>query len=189
VPGNDRTADREDGIGMTTVTRFKSRAPAAPGDGTAGVDRRLRIRPLTRADLPEVARIDAHHTGLEKPRYWRRVFNDLLADGDDVTRIGLAAEAGDGLAGYLIGDVRAFEFGSEPCGWIIAVGIDPRHLRGSVGSTLMRDARARFREAGVSRVRTMVRRNDVRVLSFFRANGFAGGPYVQLEIDLDDEEE
>lgn len=172
---------------MTTVTKFKSRR-GGEIDGPADRRRRVRIRPLTRADMSEVARIDAHHTGLEKPKYWRRVFTDLLRAPDDVTRIGLAAEGEDGLAGYLIGDIRAFEFGSEPCGWIVAVGIDPRHLRGSVGSSLMQEARARFREAGVSRVRTMVRRNDVPVLAFFRTNGFAGGPYVQLEIDLDDEE-
>jgi hypothetical protein len=28
----------------------------------------------------------------------------------------------------------------------------------------------------------MVRRNNVPVLTFFRTNGFAGGPYVQLEL-------
>ena len=30
----------------------------------------------------------------------------------------------------------------------------------------------------------MMRRNDVPVLSFFRSQGFAGGPYVQLELEL-----
>jgi hypothetical protein len=28
----------------------------------------------------------------------------------------------------------------------------------------------------------MVRRTDVPVLTFFRTNGFAAGPYVQLEL-------
>ena len=28
----------------------------------------------------------------------------------------------------------------------------------------------------------MVRRNNVPVLTFFRTNGFVGGPYVQLEL-------
>jgi ribosomal protein S18 acetylase RimI-like enzyme len=174
-----------------TVTRFnltRGQAGEAPADAPTEKSRGVRIRPLARGDLPEVARIDAHHTGLEKPRYWRRIFNALLQPPDDVIRIGLAAEADTGLAGYLIGEIRAFEFGSEPCGWIFAVGIDPRHLRGSVGSMLIQEATTRFRAAGVSRVRTMVRRNDVPVLSFFRTNGFAGGPYVQLEIDLDDQE-
>jgi len=34
-------------------------------------------------------------------------------------------------------------------------------------------------------VRTMVRRNNVPVLTFFRTNGFAAGPYVQLELTPD----
>ena len=33
----------------------------------------------------------------------------------------------------------------------------------------------------------MVRRNDVPVLSFFRARGFVGGPFVQLERDAEEE--
>jgi ribosomal protein S18 acetylase RimI-like enzyme len=167
---------------ITTFKARRSSAREAAGEAPASV----RIRPLARADLQDVSRIDAHHTGLEKPRYWRRVFNDLLRPSDDVTRIGLAADADQGLAGYLIGEIRAFEFGSEPCGWIVAVGIDPRRLRGNVGSMLMQEANARFRAAGASRVRTMVQRNDVPLLAFFRTNGFAGGPYVQLEIDLDE---
>jgi len=46
------------------------------------------------------------------------------------------------------------------------------------------EAARRFRELGVPRVRTMVRRADVPVLAFFRSSGFAGGPYVQLELDV-----
>jgi hypothetical protein len=41
---------------------------------------------------------------------------------------------------------------------------------------------------GVHKVRTMVARNDVPVLAFFRASGFVGGPFVQLELHLDVEE-
>jgi hypothetical protein len=33
----------------------------------------------------------------------------------------------------------------------------------------------------------MVGRNNVPVLSFFRANGFVGGSFVQLELDLEGE--
>jgi hypothetical protein len=32
----------------------------------------------------------------------------------------------------------------------------------------------------------MVQRADVPVLSFFRANGFVGGSFVQMELDLPD---
>jgi hypothetical protein len=33
----------------------------------------------------------------------------------------------------------------------------------------------------------MVRRDVVPVLSFFRANGFAAGTFVQLELDLEEQ--
>jgi hypothetical protein len=45
-----------------------------------------------------------------------------------------------------------------------------------------------MRASGITTIRTMVRRNDVPVLTFFRTNGFAGGPYVQLELTLGSDE-
>ena len=146
----------------------------------------VRIRELRGADALEAVRIDALRTGLPKPAYWRRVFAEFRRSGDGRARVGLAAEAGGpGLAGYLLGEVRAFEFGSEPCGWVFAVAVDPGQARGGVATQLLEEACRRFRAEGVAKVRTMVRRNDVPFLSFFRARGFVGGPFVQLERDLE----
>jgi ribosomal protein S18 acetylase RimI-like enzyme len=144
----------------------------------------LKLRELERKDLSEVARIDAVRTGLLKKDYWTEVFKDFFDSTDGSLRIGLAAEGESGLAGYLLGEVRAFEFGSGACGWIFAVATDVPYARTGVASGLLAETSRRFREAGVTRLRTMVRRNDIPVLSFFRSNGFAGGPYVQLELDL-----
>ena len=102
--------------------------------------------------------------------------------------MGLGAVSGGELVGYLLGEIRAFEFGSEPCGWVFAVGVDRRHLRRGVGRDLLRRAAARFLGMGVQRVRTMVRRDDVPVMSFFRSSGFVGGAFYQLEIDLQGED-
>ncbi len=144
----------------------------------------LHIRRLSRSDLADVTRIDAHHTGARKPAYWKRVLAEFLGQRDARQHVGLAAELDGRLAGYLLGEVRAFEFGSEPCGWVFAVGVDPALLRGGLASALLSEACQAFRAAGVGTVRTMVRRSDVPVLSFFRAAGFSGGSYVQLELDL-----
>jgi len=145
------------------------------------------IRELRREDLPEAIRIDTLHTGEGKPDYWKRVFRDFLEKEGEPLRVGLCAEGPEGLLGYLLGEVRAFEFGSDTCGWIFAVGVDTGHLRKSVASGLLAEACRRFRSAGIRRVRTMVGRNNVPVLSFFRANGFVGGSFVQLELDLEGE--
>lgn len=144
----------------------------------------LRIRDLRYADLAEVVRIDALRTGRSRRGALRRVLAELRRVGDGHRRVGLAAEgSAPGLAGFLLGEVRAFEFGSEPCGWISAVAVDPAAGRAGVAAGLLEEALRRFHEAGVTGVRTMVRRNDVPFLSFFRAQGFVGGPFVQLERD------
>jgi len=145
------------------------------------------VRDLRADDLEEVVRIDALHTGQRKPEYWKRVFGDFFNGGRNESPVGLAAEREGKLAGYLLGEVRAFEFGSEACGWIFAVGVDKGDLRHGVASSLLAEACRRFEQAGIAQVRTMVRRNDVPVLSFFRSNGFTGGSFVQLELDLGDQ--
>ncbi len=139
------------------------------------------IRPLTADDLPKVVRLDAELTGTRKPAYWKRVFHAFVSRDDERGLVGLVAEDGGAFAGYLLGEVRAFEFGSESCGWIFAVAVAPSAAHRGVGSALVVEAARQFRAAGVSTVRTMVKRDDLPLLSFFRANDFVGGPYVQLE--------
>ena len=140
------------------------------------------IRPLAQRDLPAVVRIDAVYTGSEQHAYWTQLFREFLGPSADRTRVGLTADIDGDVAGFLLGDVRAFEFGSEPCGWILEIGVDPAHTRHGVASALLAEAVRRLRASGVSTIRTMVKRNDVPMLTFFRTNGFAGGPFVQLEL-------
>ena len=144
----------------------------------------MTVSDLRAEHLDAVTRIDALHTAQSKPDYWRGVFDRFLRAEHEPRRVGLAAEEDGELIGYLLGEVRAFEFGSEACGWIFAVAVDPGRLRQDVAARLTAEACTRFRAAGVSTVRTMVRRNDVDVLSFFRAQEFVGGSFVQLELDL-----
>lgn len=146
----------------------------------------IRVRAIEERDLEQVVRIDALHTGQRKPAYWEGVFGQFLGRRESPQAVGLAAEAGSEMVGYLLGEVRAFEFGSEPCGWIFGVGVDPDYLRGGVASRLLAEGCRWFRSAGVGRVRTMVRRNNIPVLSLFRSNGFVAGTFVQLELDLEE---
>lgn len=150
-------------------------------------DTALRIREITDADVHEFIRIDGLRTGRPKHAYWARVVAEFRRPEEGRVRVGLAAEGPEAgrLSGYLLGEVRAFEFGSDPCGWVFAVAVDPSAGRAGVATALLEEACRRFREAGVRRVRTMVRRNDVPFLSFFRARGFVGGPFVQLERELE----
>ena len=159
---------------------------------------RVAVRAIRKEDAAAVARIDVLHAGAShagsapagatKRKWWDGVIERHLRRGPAVgLRVGLVAveEPRGRVVGFLFGQVRAFEFGSDPCGWIFAVGVPPDAARHGVASRLLAEANARFREAGIPVVRTMVRNDDLPVLTFFRSQGFAAGPFVELELSLD----
>jgi GNAT superfamily N-acetyltransferase len=134
------------------------------------------IRPVQPTDLAAISALDARLTGSAKPDYWR----DMLAPG----RHFLLAETDRELAGFIAGEIRAWEFGQPPAGWVFAIQIDPKLRLKGVGTALFEALVARFRAEGVTRVRTLVDRKDHLILSFFRAQGMVAGPSLQLDKDL-----
>jgi GNAT superfamily N-acetyltransferase len=135
------------------------------------------IRPVQASDLPAISALDARLTGAQKPAYWQ----EMLAPG----RHFLLAETGKGaVAGFIAGEIRAWEFGQPPAGWVFAIQIETRLRLKGVGTALFEALIARFKAEGVTRVRTLVDRKDHLILSFFRAQGMVAGPSLQLDMDL-----
>lgn len=143
----------------------------------------LTIRLAAEADLGAIAALDGKTSGLPKPHYWRDLFERFQTRREG--RVILVAESDDALVGFMVGEIRAWEFGSPPCGWIFALAVDPDCREGGLGSGLFDAACDFFRQNGVAKVRTMLRRDDSLVMSFFRSQGMMAGPFVQLEKDLD----
>jgi len=142
------------------------------------------IRRVRREDLPQIVAIDATVTGLEKRDYWRSLFSRYGGNGR-AERQFLVAEAGRRVAGMVIGEVRDWEFGSPPCGWVFAIDVDPDFRQAGIGARLLEAICASFRRAGVSKVRTLLARDNTLILSFFRSQGMMAGPFIPLEMDLD----
>jgi ribosomal protein S18 acetylase RimI-like enzyme len=135
------------------------------------------IRSVQTTDLPAIAALDERLTGTAKPGYWR----DMLGPDHHF----LMAESDKGqFAGFIAGEVRAWEFGQPPAGWVFAIQIDPKLRLKGVGSALFETLVARFKAEGVTRVRTLVDRKDHLILSFFRAQGMVAGPSLQLDMDV-----
>ena len=135
------------------------------------------VRPVQPADLAAISALDARQTGVAKPDYWR----DMLAPD----RHFLVAETDAGaLAGFVAGEVRAWEFGQPAAGWVFAIQIDPKLRLKGIGSDLFAAIVARFKARDVTRVRTLVDRKDHLILSFFRAQGMVAGPSLQLDMDV-----
>lgn len=165
-----------------------SRAPerAAP-PGAAGEAGRepspAVIRDARADDVPAVMRLDERITGISKPGYWHEVFEGRRRrEGTSF----VVAENEGAVVGFIIGEVRAWEFGSPPSGWIFAIGVDPDSRLGGIGSRLFDAICERFRQAGVPTVRTMLARDDTLNMSFFRSQCMTAGSFIELEMRLDE---
>ncbi len=149
----------------------------------------VNIRAAVEADLGSVATIDERVTGLGKLDYWRDVY-ERYSTRRTKQRFFLVAEpVGDAsekpLLGYIVGAVRAWEFGSEPCGWVFAFSVDPDTRLQGVGEHLFHAMSGKFKATGINTMRTMVARDNNLHMAFFRSEGMTAGPYIQLEKELD----
>lgn len=158
---------------------------AVPGDAADAGAGAIAVRPVVAEDLPRVIELDRRNTGVAKPDYWRDLYARYADPGR--SRYFLVADVEGALAGFVIGEVRAWEFGSEPCGWVFAIQVKPEARQHHVGTALVDAIGERFRRAGVGKIRTMLRRNDHVIMAFFRSQGMMAGPFIQLEKDLDDQ--
>jgi ribosomal protein S18 acetylase RimI-like enzyme len=159
---------------QTSRTRRRGRArPAAE----------VRVRPVAAGDVPQVTDLDAAVTGVEKADYWYEVFHRYGSRGAK-QRFFLVAEGGGAIQGFVVGEVRDWEFGSAPCGWVFGINVRPGAREAGVGAKLLEAICAGFRRAGVDKVRTLLARDNNLVLSFFRSQGMMAAPFIPLEMDL-----
>ena len=145
------------------------------------------IRGARAADMEAVSAIDARITSLSKPAYWADMFARY---GNRDNRFFLIAEDENRkLIGFIIGEVRTWEFGSQPCGWVFAIGVDPDSRLGKVGSSLFQAICDCLAGTGVDTVRTMLARDDELNMTFFRSQGMMAGPFIQLEMPIGEDED
>src|SRR5262245_47959760 len=149
---------------------------------TKGQANALRIRRVRADDIPLVAALDKRVTGVAKTPYWRDIFTRYgkrrLRERFFLVAEPASRDAARQVLGFIVGEVRAWEFGSAPCGWIFALSVDQgARLRG-VGEALLDAIAVEFMKSGVTKVRTMVARSDRLPMLFFRGAGMVAGPYI-----------
>jgi GNAT superfamily N-acetyltransferase len=143
----------------------------------------LTIRPAGPADLPTVTALDASDSGAAKPDYWADIYERYVADAG-AGQYFLVAEIGAQVVGFIVGEVRAWEFGSPPTGWVFAINVAAERREDGIARDLLAAICDGFRDRGVATVRTMISRDDILILSFFRSQGLSAGPYIELEKEL-----
>lgn len=169
--------------------------PARPSVTEAEPDRprppakaELAVRPAGRVDVEAVIALDAKITGLPKPAHWRELYRRQRRVADAfagvIFLVAARVEEPDRVLGFILGEIRAWEFGSTPCGWVYALSVEPDAREQGVGETLLAAVTEEFRKEGMDKMRTMVARDNLLTMSFFRGEGMMAGPYIELEKDI-----
>ncbi len=145
---------------------------------------KVTIRKAILTDFDAVIELDLGATE-NKPAYWRGIFERYVTTGREGGFF-LVAETNDEIIGFIVGEVRAWEFGSPPCGWVFALSVSPDARELGIGQHMLQEMCQRLKKSGVTTVRTMVDREDKLTLSFFRSQGLRTGPYIELEKQIDE---
>ncbi len=149
----------------------------------------LLLRPLRESDIASIITIDERTSGKAKPEYWSQKLNQYLqesqalpeAEGSVLARV---AERDGEVVGFVIGEIRRWEFGQPYCAWITALGTDPDHQRLGIGRRLLAELLDYYRQRDLQEIRTIVEWADGDLLKFFHSMGFVRGPFVELQKSL-----
>lgn len=144
---------------------------------------KITIRDAIPSDLEAIIALD-RLPNEDKTGYWQSIFQHYVVAGRP-DRVFLVAQEGKSLLGFIIGEVRAWEFGSPPCGWVFALRVSHTTREGGIGTRMFTEICERLKKAGVDTVRTMVDIDNKLTLSFFRGMGLRTGRYVELEKRID----
>jgi len=145
--------------------------------------KRVVVRPAAAADLRELLRLDEaliaedrRHDPTIDPAWTRsaggrRFFRDRATGREG---IGWVAEAGDHLAGYLVGcvgpaeDYRRVQKVAE----IECLYVEPRWRGAGIGARLVRRFERWARRQGAERMRVVVSAGNVRAIRFYQRGGY-----------------
>jgi ribosomal protein S18 acetylase RimI-like enzyme len=133
-----------------------------------------RIRPVDDLDLDAIITIDEKIGGEYRPDHWERRITYYLRRDPDAS---LVAEVDGEVVGFMLGEVRAGEFGLDAAtGWIEVLGVDPDFRGQALGRRLAERMLQHFKSKDAQHVRTLVHQDREDLASFFQALGFEPDP-------------
>jgi len=143
---------------------------------------RPEVRAMVTADLREIVRIDRSITGRDRTDYIASRLGEAM--DDSAIRVSLAARQDGAIVGYLMARADLGDFGRTAAVAVIdTIGVDPAYARHGVGRALLRQLFANLGALCVDSVETVVAHDDLPMLAFFQAHGFAPTqrlPFVRL---------
>ena len=147
------------------------------------------IRLLSMDDLEDILRIEERiekEQNLKDPERMEHLKETAiyhLQSGDPLMNLG--AEIDGKLVGFILAEIRLWEFGrGEKTGWIKVLGIDPEYQGRGIGHKLGETLLSHFRRKNIRKVRTLVDWYEGNLISYFKSLGFNILNMIPLEKEL-----
>ncbi len=141
------------------------------------------VRRVTEADIPEMVRIEREITQSSQVSSLEGILHEYTDRGDPDLLV--AAESEGKLVGFLVGEIRPWEFGEdEEVAWIKVVGVDPKHQGRGIGKMLGEAFAEKLRGKGIKRLRTLVPWDSGDLITYFKALEFDRSRFTVLERRL-----
>jgi len=139
----------------------------------------VRIWRMQGGDVPAVVGIERRITGSRRTSALGPYLRRALRTKEGVC---LVAEVDGEAAGFLVGDVRPWEFGEDrEVAWVKVVGVDPRHQGDGLGGLLGRRFLKELKGKGIRRVKTLVEWDSGDLVAYFQSLGFHRAGAIVLE--------
>jgi len=138
----------------------------------------VKIRRMTETDLEKIKKIDRALVGPERALSWPLrveahwwVYRPML---------NFVAEVDDEVVGFLLGDIRGAEYGTDVSGWIDMMGVAPEHQHREIGKRLV-EAFCEECQRNEVKARVIIRDDDQRLMGFWMSVGFQRGNLICYE--------
>jgi ribosomal protein S18 acetylase RimI-like enzyme len=145
----------------------------------------VKIRKMVPEDVVKILEVDQKLTGKQRSPSWpQRVSRYLEMYYPPLCHI---AEVDDKVVGFILGDIRGWEYALASGGWIDIMGVTPEFQGRGIGKKLVK---AFTKECQQRKMKThmMVRELDERLQKFLAESGFHRGGLVELECDSDNQD-
>ena len=146
---------------------------------------KVTIRPMRSDDADEVRRLDQLILGDDRSSTWDQQVTRFieLSDYGALPHRSLGcfvALRNNMLAGFLLAEVQAGEYGLPRGMWVVAVGVHPDERRQGIGRMLVEQLQAQCAERGIDSIYAVLRPEDARDMTFLASCGLSASPITVL---------